>query len=187
MKSTWHCKNRVRYSVVFYVPFLTNIFGEGIKSFFSPHPRYRLNRITIVVIYWPSTEPSVKRYTCVNKRKNRGRRWTLNNNITRAQTVWVSWREDDELKASGTQRALGNPAEMRKKYYWVNILACPRLQLISHTQPTAALSRIKCERYIFIEMCVRSFIEVRHYCWLFPLIFVLCICMWQYNIVLSQA
>ena len=43
---------------------------------------------------------------------------------------------------------------------------CPRLQLTSHTQPTSTLSRIKCERYIFIKKCVRSFIEVRHYCWL---------------------
>ena len=35
------------------------------------------------VIYWPSTEPSIKRCTCVNKRKNSGSRWTLENNITR--------------------------------------------------------------------------------------------------------
>ena len=34
------------------------------------------------------------------------------------------------------------------------------------TQPTSTLSRIKCERYIFIKKCVCSFIEVRHYCWL---------------------
>ena len=32
------------------------------------------------------------------------------------------------------------------------------------------LSRIKCERYIFTKKCVRSFIEVRRYCWLcFPI------------------
>ena len=35
------------------------------------------------VIYWPSTEPSIKRCTCVNKRKNSGGSWTLENNITR--------------------------------------------------------------------------------------------------------
>ena len=28
-------------------------------------------------LYWPSTEPSIKRCTCVNKRKNSGSRWTL--------------------------------------------------------------------------------------------------------------
>ena len=37
------------------------------------------------VIYWPSTEPSIKRCTCVNKRKNSGSRWTLENNITRCR------------------------------------------------------------------------------------------------------
>ena len=51
---------------------------------------------------------------------------------------------------------LSNPAKMRKKYCWVNIAVCPRLQLISHTQPASTLSRIKCERYIFIKKCVRS-------------------------------
>ena len=35
------------------------------------------------VIYWPSTQPSIKRGTCVNKRKNSGSRWALENNITR--------------------------------------------------------------------------------------------------------
>ena len=39
------------------------------------------------------------------------------------------------------------------------VAVCPRLQLTSHTQPTLTLSRIKCERYIFIKKCVRSFIE----------------------------
>ena len=61
----------------------------------------------------------------------------------------------------------------------VNIAVCPHLQLTSHTQPTSTLSRIKCERYIFIKKCVRSFIEV--------VIIVdyvsayICICMWLYN------
>ena len=61
---------------------------------------------------------------------------------------------------------LSNPAKIRKKYCWVNIAVCPHLQLISYTQPNSTLSRIKCERYIFIKKCVRSYIEVRHYCWL---------------------
>ena len=38
--------------------------------------------IRIFVIYWPSTEPSINRCTCVNKRKNSGSKWTLNNNVT---------------------------------------------------------------------------------------------------------
>ena len=45
---------------------------------------------------------------------------------------------------------------------------------LSHTTETSTLSRIKCERYIFIKKCVRSFIEVRKLCLImFPLIFVL--------------
>ena len=31
---------------------------------------------TTIVIDWPSTEPSIKGCTCVNKRKNSGSRWT---------------------------------------------------------------------------------------------------------------
>ena len=34
------------------------------------------------IIYWPSTEPSIKRCTCVNKLKNTGSRWTWNQNNT---------------------------------------------------------------------------------------------------------
>ena len=46
--------------------------------------------------------------TCVNKRKNRGSRCTLNNNLTRAQTAWISRRQDAELRASGRQRVLSH-------------------------------------------------------------------------------
>ena len=135
------------------------------------------------VICWPLTKQSIKRCTFVNKRKNSGSRCTLNNNITRCQTVWVSWRLDTSMRASGRQRALGpqwptveqpqprwgrSAAMVRRT--WVNIVVHP---LISHTQPTSTLSRIKCERYIFIKMCVHSFIEVRILCLImFPQIFV---------------
>ena len=62
----------------------------------------------------------------------------------------------------------------------VNIAVCLRLQLISHTQPISNHSGIKCERYIFIKKCVRSFIADRH-----KVDYVstyICICMWLYNI-----
>ena len=45
------------------------------------------------------------------------------------------------------------------------ILVCLSTHLSHTTEST--LSRIKCERYIFIKKCVRSFIEVRHYLWLY--------------------
>ena len=51
------------------------------------------------VIYWPSTEPSIKRCTCVNKQRNSGSRWTWDNGITKCHRrlgsvpvgVGVSW------------------------------------------------------------------------------------------------
>ena len=77
---------------------------------------------------------------------------------------------------------LSNPAKMRKKYCWVNIAVCPRLQLISHTQPTSTLSRIKCERYIFYkEVC--SFVHWSSYI-MFDYVsayICICICMRLYN------
>ena len=53
------------------------------------------------------------------------------------------------------------------------VAVCPRLQFTSHTQLTSTLSRIKRERYIFIKKCVRSFNEVRLYCWQ-------CFCLYLY-------
>ena len=49
---------------------------------------------------------------------------------------------------------------------------------LSHTT-NITLSRIKCEKYIFIKKCVRSFIEVRHYVWLW--FAYICIYMWLYK------
>ena len=57
------------------------------------------------VIYWPSTEPSIKRCTCVNKRKNSGSRWTWDNNITRCpgrfELVGDKMSNWDQLQTEG--------------------------------------------------------------------------------------
>ena len=86
---------------------------------------------------------------------------------------------------------LSNPAKMRKKccYGQKNlgqyVAVCPRLILTSHTQPTSILSRIKCERYIFIKKRVRSFIEVVIIVdYVSAYIF---ICMWLYHIFIFGA
>ena len=119
------------------------------------------------VIYWPSIKPSIKRCTCVNKRKNSGSRWTSDNYITRcprrSESVEVSWRQDAELRARGRQRSCGpqwptveQPNQDAKevllwsKELWVNIAVYPRLQLISHTQPTSTLSIIKVREIILL-------------------------------------
>ena len=76
------------------------------------------------------------------------------------------------------------PAKMRKKccYGQKNSGQYSSLFLssthLSHTRHIT-LSRIKCERYIFIKKCIRSFIEDRHYVWLCSTY--ICICMWLYN------
>ena len=81
-----------------------------------------------VVIYWPSTEPSIKRCTCVNKRGNSGSRWMSDNYITRFRrrlgsvpvAVGVSWGQVWELAADRGLWALSDPrlrspARMQKK------------------------------------------------------------------------
>ena len=156
------------------------------------------------VTYWPSTELSIKRCTCVNNRciwsKTSGYHldlWTgwirCNYNAHKKQvgvkqlynpvpqTVWGSWSQlqlefesqFEAVRTSSRQRACSpqwplveQPSRMRKKcsYSQRNLgsIYCSlfRLQLTSHTQPFRNLSRIECERYIFLKKCLRSFIIV---------------------------
>ena len=103
-----------------------------------------------IVTYWPSTEPSIKRFACENKWKNSGSRWTSNKNITRTQTAWVSWswsqfetrsRIESQRQTGGfgpsVTHGWATPAKMRKKYCYgqknVGQFVCPCLQLTSHT------------------------------------------------------
>ena len=127
------------------------------------------------VIYWPSTEPSIKRCTCVNKRRNSGSRYTWYNYITMCHRrlgsvsilvgVGVSWgtrcqRKNQWPTVEQPQPRWGRSAAMVRRTLGQYVAVCPRLHLTSHTQPASTLSRIKCERYIFIKKCIRSFIEV---------------------------
>ena len=113
------------------------------------------------VTYRPLTEPSIKRCTCVNKRKNIGSRWMLDNYITRCprrfDPVGVSWRQDAELRANGWLGAKGpqwptveqhgqdkKEVMLCQKNLGQYVAVCPCLQLTSHTLPTSTLSRIKC-------------------------------------------
>ena len=86
--------------------------------------------------------------------------------------VRVSWRQDAEVRASGRQRNLvpqwptveqpqprwRSAAMVRRTWGQYSSLS-PSLTHLSHTW-NITLSRINCERYIFIKKCVRSFIEV---------------------------
>ena len=155
--------------------------GESLivsERVFHAHFKLEWNDGVPDVTYWPSTEPSIKRCTCVNKRKNSGSRWASNKNITRTQTAWGSWswsqletrcwiesQRQTEVFGPSVTHGWATPAKMRKKccYGQKNlgqyVAVCSHLQLTSHTQSTSTLSRIKCERYIFIKKCVCSFIE----------------------------
>ena len=105
-----------------------------------------------IVIYWPSTVPSIKRCTYVNKQKNSGSRWTLDNNITWCPGRFESVRDkmpkwepaaDRGLWALSDPR-LSNPSQDEEEVLlWseelgVNIGVCSRLQLISYTQETSS-------------------------------------------------
>ena len=140
---------------------------------------YSSGPLTRSVTYWPSTEQSIKRCTCVNKRKQVGMR-QLYNQVP--QTAWVSsssswsqlgdkmpaWESACRLRACGPQwpmveqpsQECERSAAMVRRTLGQYVSVCPHLQLTSHTQPTSPLSRIKCERYIFIKKYVRSFIEI---------------------------
>ena len=170
-----------------------------------------------IVAYWPSTEPSIKRCTCVNKQTNSetgasGRRYR---NITlTCGCGWIRWwwqmfrfqfqlelgtrcriesqRQTEGFGPSVTHGWAAQPecersaAMVARRTLGQFVAVCPRLQLTSHTQPTSTLSRIKCERYIFIKKCVRSFIEVRHYVWLCSAYICICICVWLYNMMCKR-
>ena len=148
------------------------------------------------VIYWPSTKPSIKRCTSVNKRKNSGSRCMLNNNITRctdssSQLETRCWSESQlqtEGFGSSVTHGCATPAKMRKKCCYgreKNLGQYSSLSLspahLSHTR-NITLSRIKCGRYIFIKKCIRLFIEVRILCLImFLLIFIIIFVLRLYN------
>ena len=116
-------------------------------------------------------------------------RWTSDNYITSCHrrlgsvggssvpvAVGGSWEPapDRGLGALSDPR-LSSPARMRKKYCYQknfgsicgSLSTSPtHLSHITNINPYATLSWIKCEKYIFLKKCVRSFIEVRHYVWL---------------------
>ena len=128
------------------------------------------------VTYWPSTEPSIKRCTCVNKRKQVDVKQKYNLDTDGLSQLGTRGQRENSLQTEGLRSSVthgwaAQPGRERsvamvRISLGQCVVVCPRLQLTSHTRPTSNLSRIKCERYIFIKKCVRSFIEVRHYAWL---------------------
>ena len=83
------------------------------------------------------------------------------------QTAWVScssrqWEPAPGRRLGPSGPPVEQPSRMRNKYCYsqrnLGSICCSlfRHQLTSHTQPFATLSRMKCERYIFLKKYVRS-------------------------------
>ena len=107
-------RNNCFYLSNFFFYFFT-LFSQSViiavsdaGSEFISCPEYEIKLHLIVIIitlvtYWPSTEPSIKRCTNVNKRKNSG----ITRCPRRFEPDGVSWGPDAEVRASGRLRALG--------------------------------------------------------------------------------
>ena len=132
---------------------------------------------------------------CVKKkRRNSWSRWVSNNKLTRctdgSNQLETRCRSESQRQTEGFGpsgiHGWATPAKMRKKCCYGRkknwgqngSLSLSPVYLLHTTNIT--LSRIKCERYIFIKKCVRSFIEVGHDVWLCSAC--IWICMWPYNI-----
>ena len=127
-------------------------------------------KLRSTVIYWPSTEPSIKRCTCVNTQKNSGSRWTLENNNQVPGLVCVSWRQDAKVRTSSRQRALGpewppvdeDEAKMKKCCYgwgrtWFNIVVRPCLHsFLTHNKHHLFKNKVW---EIYIKKCIRSLLK----------------------------
>ena len=126
----------------------------------------------LAVIYWPSTKPSIKRCTCVNKRRNSGSRWVLENNITRcpggsSQLETGCWSENQlQTKGFGPLVTPGwaIQAKMRKKCCygrgrtWVNITVRPCLHsFLTYNKHHLFENKVW---EIYITKCIRSLLKL---------------------------
>ena len=145
------------------------------------------------VIYWPSTEPSIKRCTCVNKRKNSGSRWTLESNITRcpdgSRQSETGCQSESQLQIEGfgpsvthgwaTQPRWGRSAAMIVRITWVNT-AVVTVSNSSLTHNKHHLFENKLWEIYFFYKEVFSFVcWSRHYSWL-------CSCVYLYTRSIQQ-
>ena len=132
------------------------------------------NFLSLYVTYWPSTEPSVKRCTCVNKRKNSGSRWMLDNTITRCPDGSSQETGCQHEEPACRMRALwpsvthGWPtqAKMRKKCCYgqeenLGQYCCPSTvssSSLTHNKHHLFENR-GWEIYIFVKKCIRSLLK----------------------------
>ena len=161
-------------------------------------PSYGLNSTTaVLLVLYIDPRPSRQSRDCVNKWKNRGSRWTLENNITRCpdglRQLETGCRSENQLQTEAfgplVTPGWATQAKMRKKCCYGRRrtwgqYSCPSLSpLISHTQQTSTFENKVWEIYIFIKKCIRSLLKSsRHYSWLYSRVYLYkCSCMWLYN------
>ena len=130
-----------------------------------------------IVIYWSLTEPSIKRYTRVNKRmKKRVQLGVMKEyrQMPAAVELVQEGQSKDQLADCGPQRPsveqpksrCGRSAAVVRRKSWVNIAVCPcRHSSLAHNRNINPLKNKVWDIYIFfIKECIRSFIEVRKLC-----------------------
>ena len=135
-----------------------------------------VNGLATYVTYWPTTEPSIKRCTCVNKRRGHESRWMSDKNITRTQTAGVScsWSQlgtrcqiESQRQTEGfgpsVTHGWATPAKMNAGSICSSLSPSPTH--LSHTININPFENKVWEIYFYKEVC--SFVHwSRHYCWL---------------------
>ena len=160
--------------------------------------RRPLENVTYVVIYWPLTEPSIKRCTCVNKQKNCGSRWMLDNDITRcpdgSSQLATRCRSENQLQTEGfgpsVTHGLATPSQDEKEVmlwsreeFGVNIAVRPGLYSFLTYCKHHPFEKVW-EIHIFIKKCIRSLLKSSLSVDYVPVYVCLCIradVLWIYN------
>ena len=132
---------------------------------------YSTVQSAVYVKYWPST---IKRCTCVNKRKQVGVKQKYNQDTYGLSQLEVGCqRSENQLQIEGLGPqwpTVEQPSQDEKEVLlwseelWGQYVAvCSCLQLTSHTQPTSILSRIVWEVYFYKEVCSLKFVIMFDY------------------------
>ena len=130
--------------------------------------------LRIIVIYWPSTEPSIKWCTCVNRWRNSGSRWALENNITRCpgglRQLETGCRSENQLQIEGFRPsvtygwATASQGEKEvllwsREEFGINIAVRPCLYSpLTHNKHHPFENKVW-EIYILIKKCIRSLLK----------------------------
>ena len=147
----------------------------------------------MIVTYWPSTEPSIKRCTCAKKRKLVDIKQKYNQNTVDLSQLETRWRSESQRQTEGFGHSVthgwATAAKMGKTCFYgqknlgsICSSLSPSPTHFSHTTSINPFENKVWGIHFYKEVC--SFVHWSSSLLLimFPLIFVLCICMSLYNI-----